>query len=343
MKKQEVHENNTDKKPSSALYRELTESEIAKITASALHTGVVSYRLLSGGLFNTTYLLETEDCGKVVLRAGPVNRHLLMPFEHHLMEAEAQVYALLGARGIPASELLAMDDSKRVIDRDFMLVRYIPGTAMSQLELTDEDRSRISRDVGEATARMHGITAPRFGRVADVKNGGGYEKWSECLLSELSGWEKVGIASGVFTKAELSEIHKIFNAAVPYLDEIKEPRLVHTDLWLGNILVRTDTERPEFGAIIDADRAIWGDPMYEFSSIRWAYNEASFWEGYGAILPQTTADKVRRALYTLFNRMLNAYVYLAEYNNPEQCLAEHEDALKNMAFLSKILKLNCEE
>ena len=85
-----------------------------------------------------------------------------MPFEHRLMEAEAQVFALLCARGIPASQMLVMDNSKTVIDRDFMMVRYIPGTAMSQLELTPEDRSRIARDIGEATAQMHRITAPRF-------------------------------------------------------------------------------------------------------------------------------------------------------------------------------------
>lgn len=324
-------------KPASALYLELTECEISRIAASALHTRVVFHRLLSGGLFNTTYLLDTADCGKVVLRAGPVNRHLLMPFEHRLMEAEAQVYALLGARGIPASKMLVMDNSKTVIDRDFMIVRYIPGTAMSQLELTPEDKSRIFRDIGEATVKMHRIVAPRFGRVADVKNCGGYHKWSDCLLGELADWEQVGVTSGIFSEAELGEIRSLFKAAVPHLDEIREPRLVHTDLWLGNILVRTDMQRPEFGAIIDADRAIWGDPMYEFSSIRWAYGEAHFWEGYGMMLPQGKGDQIRCALYTLFNRMLNAYVYLKEYNNPKQSQVEREDALRNMAFLRDTL------
>ena len=324
----------------SALYLELTECEIARIAAASLHTHVISHQLLSGGLFNTTYLLNTTDCGKVVLRVGPVNRHLLLPFEHHLMEAEAQVYTLLGARGIPTSQMLVMDNSKTVIDRDFMIVRYIPSTAMSQIVLTPEDKSRISHDVGEATAKMHQIVAPRFGRVADVKNGGGYNTWSDCLLGELSNWEQVGVASEIFFEEELSEIRSFFYAAAPYLDEIREPRLVHTDLWLGNILVRTDTPRPEFGAIIDTDRAIWGDPMYEFSSIRWTYGEASFWVGYGMIPPQSAGDRIRCSLYTLFNRMLNAYVYLKEYNNPSQSLVERDDALRNMAFLREMLNQN---
>ena len=321
----------------SALYLELTKCEISRIAASALHTSVVSYHLLSGGLFNTTYLLDTIDNGKVVLRAGPVNRHLLMPFEHRLMEAEAYVYTLLNERGIPASHMLAMDNSKTVVDRDFMIVRYIPGVAMNQLKLTSEDKSRISRDVGEATAKMHRITDKRFGRVACVKNGGGYDTWGECLLGELNDWKQVGVSSGIFSDTELSEIQGFFNAATPYLNEIREPRLVHTDLWLGNILVRTDTPKPEFGAIIDTDRAIWGDPMYEFSSIRWAYDEASFWEGYGMTPLQGKNDQIRCSLYTLFNRMLNAYVYLKEYNDPDQSIRERNDALVNMAFLRNTL------
>lgn len=329
--------NDAEPKPASALYRELTECEISRIAASALHTRAVSYRLLSGGLFNTTYLLNTTDCGKVVLRAGPVNRQLLMPFEHRLMESEAQVYALLNARGIPASRMLAMDLSKTVIDRDFMIVRYIPGTAMSRLALTPEDRARISRDAGEATAKMHRITAPRFGRMADVKDGGGYGTWSDCLMGELSDWETVGISSGIFSGAELNEIRGFFRNAAPYLNEIREPHLVHTDLWQGNILVRTDTPGPEFGAIIDADRAIWGDPMYEFSSIRWTYGEPAFWEGYGMTPPQGRGDRIRLTLYTLFNRLLDAYVYLKEYNDPVQSQAEHQNALADMAVLRRLL------
>ena len=39
------------------------------------------------------------------------------------------------------------------------------------------------------------------------------------------------------------------------------------------------------------------------------------------MLLQGKEDKIRCALYTLFNRMLNAYVYLKEYNNLNQSLA----------------------
>lgn len=321
----------------SSLYQELTKKELALLVSKALQTKIISACLLTGGLFNTTYLVETQAYGKTVLRVGPVNRQLLMPFEYHLMEAEESVYSLFAAFGIPSSEILTMDTSKRIIDRDFMFVRYIPGNPMSQVELRQEDKARIVRDIGIATAEFHSITAPRFGRIVDVKNGGGFERWSAALNHELSEWEKVGVPASIFTDKEHSEIRKLFEKAAPYLDEIKEPQLVHTDLWLGNILIRTDTERPEFAAIIDADRALWGDTDFEFSSIQWTYGEDCFWEGYGRTLAQDHASCIRRSIYTLLNRLWNAYVYLVEYNQSENALGEIIDARAQITQLKEQL------
>lgn len=322
---------------SSSLYLELSEKEISHIVKTALDTELLSFGLLTGGLFNTTYLAETRKYGKTVLRVGPVNRHLLMPFEYHLMEAEEYVYSLCSAHKIPSSEVLVTDTSKTVIDRDFMFVRYIPALPMSQMELNPEDKARIVREIGQVTARLHRIESLRFGRIVDVKNGGGFELWSDALLNELHEWEKVGISASIFDGDEHSVIRMLFEKVRPYLDEIKRPHLVHTDLWLGNILIRTDTQRPEFAAVIDADRAIWGDPAFEFSSIQWTYGEACFWSGYGSVLKQDIADSIRRSIYTLLNRLWNAYVYLVEYNRPDQAEKEAIDARTQIAYLLNAL------
>ncbi|MBQ8893546.1 MAG: GNAT family N-acetyltransferase [Clostridia bacterium] len=302
----------------SSLYRELTSAELAAV----LKTTHFSARLLTGGLFNTTYLVELP-LGKAVLRVGPVNRQLLMPFEHHLMEAESRVYRLCAAHGIPASEVLAVDTSKTVIDRDYMLVRYIPSKPMSQAEL-GEARNRICRRIGQATAKLHAITAPRFGRIV----GPGFERWSEALLWELSEWETLGYWQEQHREAEI-----LFEKAIPYLDEICTPCLVHTDLWAGNILISPE---PDFAAIIDADRALWGDPEFEFSSIWWTLGEEAFWEGYGKRLSGTYAARVRRGIYHLLNRLWNSYVYQMEYNQPENARKEQELALKQIEELKDL-------
>ena len=120
---------------------------------------------------------------------------------------------------------------------------------------------------------------------------------------------------------------------------LKEPRLVHADLWPGNILISADTPKPRFAAIIDADRAIWGDPDFEFSSIRWTYSEDSFWEGYGRKLPQSPAARIRRGIYTLLNRLWNTYGYLCEYNQPEKAASEQSGARDQMSELCELLNV----
>lgn len=338
-----------DIRETSFLFRELDENELRLVVREKLGEGVKSYRLLDGGLFNTTYFIETNGSGKFVLRVGPVNRHLLMPFEHDMMADEVEVYKLLAENGVPCSKVVLCDTTKTLIDRDFMFVEYIQSTAMSNCALSPEDKARVFRDTGYYIAKMHAISSDshRFGRIIDVKNGGGYAKNSDFMYAELLDWEKVGVPTELFTKEEHEKIRTLFKKSAPYLDEITVPALVHTDLWSGNILIRDENGirdgRKEFAAIIDTDRSIWGDPLFEFSSIRWTWKEPEFWEGYGKKLPagkDLPAGKsasVRCAVYTLLVTLFNAYVYLREYDDPESAERECTIARNNMRMLDELL------
>ena len=317
----------------SSLYRELTPEELSTVITAALNTGIVSARLLTGGLFNTTYFVDTEGCGRVVLRVGPVNRHLLMPFEHHPMEAESQAYALCERQGVPVSQVLALDTKKQWIGRDVMIVRYIPSRPLSEASLEPEDRARIYYDIGRATALMHQITQRRFGRLPDVHAGRGFDRWSDFLLDEFDQWERVAAPTGIFTEEERQQMRQLWKRYAPLLDEVRTPCLVHTDLWEGNLLIRTDTAQPEFAAIIDADRALWGDAEFEFSSIRWMLNE-DFLAGYGRAIPQQGENGTRQSLYCLLCGLWNAYVYEQEYNNHEQMVRTREEVREMLGILS---------
>lgn len=87
----------------SSLFREISLEDIKNITYRHLGTREISQaRLMEGGLFNTTYhLICGSDNRQVILRLGPVNRHLLLGFEEHLMEAETYVYELFQATRSP--------------------------------------------------------------------------------------------------------------------------------------------------------------------------------------------------------------------------------------------------
>jgi aminoglycoside phosphotransferase (APT) family kinase protein len=46
------------------------------------------------------------------------------------------------------------------------------------------------------------------------------------------------------------------------LTDVTTPRLVHWDLWDGNIFI--DPASKQITGIIDFERALWGDPLMEF-------------------------------------------------------------------------------
>lgn len=318
----------------SSVYQDITKSQLQLIIGTALNTRVLQYSSLTGGLFNTTYLVDTAEYGLVVLRVGPINRHLLMPFERDLMKSEETVYALCKARRIPVSEVLVCDTTKSLLDRDYMIVRHIPSRPMNEVQWGADDLEYVCHDVGVAMRKFHSIEGAKFGRIAEVKKGGGFKRWSDCILTEFARWETVAAPTGLYSTDEHKEIWKILTKAAPILDEITVPHLCHCDLWFGNILV-TPEEHPKFAAVIDADRAMWGDPELDFFIISWTEKSAAFWKGYGKALEAKDNSKIRRLIYTLMWALFDSYVYHNQYNAPESAAQTKQRALDQMYTLHK--------
>ena len=176
----------------SLLFRLEREELLREASGRYLGEELLHAEPLSGGLFNTTYRLETRQ-RKVILRLGPVNRHLLLPYERSLMAAEGDILELLQHRGIPTSRILALDLSRSLFDRDVMVVECLEAVSMSAVELPKETERRICREAGVLTAKIHSILASDlpdlpekpFGRYANVIAGYGCATWEEAIFLEL--------------------------------------------------------------------------------------------------------------------------------------------------------------
>ena len=306
----------------SFLYKPLTDGELNAVITQSLHTGIASSRLLTGGMFNTTYFIESTEGKKYVLRVGPVNRHLLVPYEHRLMEAEAHFYSLCKEKNIPVSNVVVCDTSKSIIDRDFMIVDFIESETLFAVPMDDKRMEKLAYEIGIEAAKMHGITgfgnsAPKFGRVAELADSPdkGFERWSDFLWDELMNWESVALPAQMFTPEEHETIRRIFSKEAPILDEITTPGLLHNDFWHANILIRFEGETPKLAAFIDADRCFFGDPDFENISLRWMLDCPSYWEGYGKPLATDDHAVRRRHLYNILTYLWHAYVFKCEYDN----------------------------
>ena len=301
----------------SSLFQEIPIEIIRDIFVNALQEEIIwEAILLDGGLFNTTYIVEYGSFHKkAVLRLGPVNRHLLMGFEENLMNAEVYTYSVCQTIGVPCSKVLACDTSKQVIDRDFMIVEYIPSIVMSKADLTEEKRNMLYRQMGIYLTKFHQVTGDSFGFLSRICSGKKFDKWSGALIFEVEDMtERLDKFSGLSAE-EAQTIRHQFEKSRELLDEIRTPHLLHTDLWEGNVLLNRDTL--EIAAIIDSDRSMYGDPDFEFAS-PWMDN-LPLREGYDSIIPKSPRpnDARRRQLYQMFFCLLETYVGCGEYNNPE--------------------------
>jgi len=303
----------------SLLFQTLSEEELRAVTLRYFGEQLNGWELLRGGLFNTTYRLDMKD-RSVILRLGPVHREVLLPYERYLMASEPVVQELMLRHGIPTSKTLMLDRDRAVLDRDIAAVEPIPGVSMTSLELDPVQERDICRKAGELTHSIHAISAgdlpdpPKhpFGRTSLVLNGEGSASWREAMLLEMHQWVGMAEAISLFEQEMIGRCIRCFEALSGVFDDITEPRLVHGDLWYGNLLV---DENGSLLAIIDNDRSFFGDPDFDLM-LPWMPHE-SFMEGYGSALDMSDRAVLRRRLYRFLLLLEDTYILKAEYRDPE--------------------------
>jgi aminoglycoside phosphotransferase (APT) family kinase protein len=297
------------------LFKELKQAEIkAVITDLYGNTArITECWLMEGGLFNTTYHIQTDaDHSGLVLRVAPVNRQLLFDFEKSMMSAEPIFFEMLAEKKIPTSEVVHYDNSFNVIEREYILFRYIPSLPMNNPDVPQEAKPALNQRVGEILALMHGIKGDQFGWKRPGGTSELFDRWGTFLKRFASEIAERSANYGVFKDAELSGFTQVFEDSRVF-DQVRQACMVHTDLWEGNVLVQQNEGEWGVAAIIDVDRAVFGDPDMEFNSA-WALNP-DLLRGYGRRLGSSPEANFRRQAYDLLWEFMYAYVWFVQYEN----------------------------
>ena len=135
------------------------------------------------------------------------------------------------------------------------------------------------------------------------------ETWRAAFLDMVNAVLADAETFAVTLPRPIADILQWFDDRAAALDEVTTPVLVHFDLWDGNILVESGPAGPRIGALIDAERAFWGDPLAEFVSLALdgdIERDTAFLDGYraaGGAIAFDTAARQRLSLY-------RAYLYL---------------------------------
>ena len=271
---------------------------------------VAGSRLLTGGTFNAVHLVSLADGTRLVVKIPPAPGTPLLRYEQQgILATEALYYQLAGECGdVTVPDVVAVDTADAA--GGYLVMTECPGTPWPQLAPppVGSERDELRTALGGQVARLHTITGTGFGYPSEPV-GPLRETWRAAFLDMVNAVLADAETFAVTLPRPIADIVEWFNARATVLDEVTTPVLVHFDLWDGNILVESGPAGHRIGALIDAERAFWGDPLAEFVSLA-LYGDieldTAFLAGYRGAGGAVTFDVEARRRLSLYR----AYLYL---------------------------------
>lgn len=252
-----------------------------------------SCQLIESGKFNTSYRIEFDRHTQVILRVAPPVEAPLFRHEKQLLRRESTVQPILNRLCARTPQNLFVDFSRSLIDRDYVFQNCLAGKLWDNVKggLSADENADLWRQLGSIVKRIHAASHRNFGPPAPMPQ---FDCWSDAVVAWIQGMIEDMQCFGLPCHDALLFV-SLVRAGRRHLDEIAVPRLVHGDLWPKNILIDRCADTVKITAVLDAERAFWGDPEAE-----WIFSfldvPPPFWQVYGPLRKDPSA-LFRRLVY----------------------------------------------
>lgn len=315
--------------------RRLSPAELDGLAKRAMGAGIIASTELTDGFANAVWLLTLDDGRDVVLKLSPPPEIVQLSYERNLLRMEAAVCALAAGAGVPVAELLLAGFDDPVLGGDYLVLSVLDGTPWNQIKLDEAQNAALRHELGAHLARLHSVTGAEFGYPHAGITG---RTWREAYLAMAGALLADTARYPTPLPLPAQELLAVLTAASGALEEVTTPHLVHFDAWPGNVFLDLQGA-PRIQAIIDHERAFWGDPLADlitptlFGPL--AENDPLL-AGYRTVRPvELTADAlVRLDLYRVY-----LYLILLVENGPRQYPEEDYAPIRDLtaACLSEVL------
>jgi len=250
----------------------VSEEEIYNIVRKVLGWDNPQMKItaLTGGCFNLSYRVELDEEDAVIIKIGPPKGVELLSYEEDMMATELWIHHLIEELPqVRVPKIIFSDLSCEIIPYPFFIMSSLKGRPLNTVDdLPEKDKISIYKTLARFMAEIHRIKGDHFGYALmrdQLKEKDYFQAFVHMVEVILSDGRKRGIRLPAEEKRFLSCIERYKTS----FDEVKEPLLVHYDLWAGNLFVDKSAEGSwELEAIIDFERGFYGDPAAEFIQVR---------------------------------------------------------------------------
>jgi aminoglycoside phosphotransferase (APT) family kinase protein len=247
------------------------------------------------GSYNNTYRVDLAADSPVILRVAPEPsrqsraERTLMRNEHASMPYLAPIASLM-------PRTLMVDFTHEVIGRDYLFQTMLDGVTAPD-RLPDYPRPQWApffAQLGTLSRRIHDVRGESFGWVAGTR----YARWSEAFRGFLEDVAAAHDQAGL-DASDIRETIALAASQPDVFDEITEPRLLHGDLWMTNVMISPTAPEPVVTGLVDCDRSTWADPAADFAIFRISEKPGTerdaFWDTYGR--PASTPSAAQRSRF----------------------------------------------
>jgi len=250
--------------------------------------------LLSGGCVAELLCIDLDD-GRSVVAKCDASGHL---------DVEAWMLRTLAAtETVPVPAVLYSEP-------DLLVLEYVE---------TDDGGldAGVQRHAADLMAALHGVRGGYFGLERDTLIGGLVQpnpptsSWVAFLRDHrLMAMGRRACESGTLSTTALRRLERLCERLGEWIEEPDTPRLIHGDLWGGNVLVRDG----RVAALVDP-AIYYADPEIElaFSTLFSTFG-ASFFDRYSELRPiRAGFFEARRDLYNLYPLLVHTVLFGTSY------------------------------
>ena len=246
---------------------------------------------LSEGFFNVAYHITMVDHTEVILKIAPSAEMDIMTHEINIMYSEVDCMKKVAKEtAIPVAEILYYDNSHTICDSDYMFMKKLKGRSFHSCmdAMSEEQKEQIFRKMGEYTAVINCIKGSKFGYYGQPDKQG--DQWFYVFRDMIKDTYYDAGRKNIEIKVPRDKLLYLLDQDRERFEQVKEPKLVHWDIWAGNVFVCDN----EITGLIDFERCLWGDELLEVGFRTCWYGKA-FFDGYG--LDKLNKDQLRRAMW----------------------------------------------